>query len=154
MAEKGRNSNVITNRKARFEYQILDTYSAGIVLQGTEVKSLRAGKASLQEAFCYIRKDEAFIKNMDIAEYDKGSYNNHDPKRDRKLLLRKREIRKIRKSLEEKGQTLIPLKMYFNERNLVKLDLAIAKGKKIHDKRDSIKEKDTKREMDRAMKSY
>ncbi|MEM6632145.1 MAG: SsrA-binding protein SmpB [Bacteroidota bacterium] len=154
MAEKGRNSSVITNRKARFEYQLLDTYTAGIVLKGTEVKSLRGGKASLQEAYCFIKDEEAFIKNMDIAEYDKGSYNNHEPKRDRKLLLKKKEIRKIRKSLEEKGLTLVPLKLYFNDRNLVKLDLALAKGKKLHDKREDIKKKDTQRELSRAMKSY
>ena len=154
MAEKGRNSNVITNRKARFEYQLLENFTAGIVLKGTEVKSLRGGKASLQEAYCFIKDDEAFVKNMDIAEYDKGSYNNHEPKRDRKLLLKKKEIRKIRKSLEEKGLTLVPLKLYFNDRNFVKLDLALAKGKKLHDKRESIKEKDTKRELSRALKSY
>ncbi len=154
MAEKGRNTSVISNRKARYEYQFVETFTAGIVLKGTEVKSLRAGKASLQEAYCFIKDEEAFIKNMEIAEYDKGSYNNHEPKRDRKLLLKKREIRKIRKSLDEKGLTLIPTKLYFNDRNLVKLNLALAKGKKMHDKREDIKKKDTKRELDRALKSY
>ena len=154
MAEKGRNTSVISNRKARYEYQFIETFTAGIVLKGTEVKSLRAGKASLQEAYCFIKDEEAFIKNMEIAVYEKGSYNNHEPRRERKLLLKKREIRKIRKSLEEKGLTFIPLKLYFNDRNLVKLNLALAKGKKVHDKREDIKKKDTKRELDRALKSY
>ncbi|WNJ19176.1 SsrA-binding protein SmpB [Pontibacter sp. G13] len=152
--EKGRNTTVISNRKARHEYHIEDTFTAGLVLTGTEVKSLRAGNASLQEAYCYVEKGEAFIKNMNISEYDKGSYNNHEPARLRKLLMKKREIEKIRKGLEQKGYTLVPLKIYFNDRNLAKLDLGLAKGKKVHDKRDDLKAKDTKREIDRQMKDY
>lgn len=155
MADKGRNSNIITNRKARFEYHFLEEYEAGIVLQGTEVKSLRNGKASLQEAYCFVDDNgELFIANMNIAIYDKGSYNNHDPKRLRKLLLKKKQIMKIKSKLEEKGLTLIPTRLFFSERNYVKLGLALAKGKKLHDKRDSIKEKDTKRDLQRAMKEY
>ena len=152
MAEKGRFQTVISNRKARHEYHIMEVFEAGIVLTGTEVKSLRGGKASLQEAYCIIEKNEAYIKGMTISEYTDGSYNNHDPKRLRKLLLKKREIRKLRKALEEKGLTIVPLKIFFNSRNLAKINIGLAKGKKLHDKRHDIKEKDIKREMDRQMK--
>lgn len=154
MADKGRNELVVSNRKARFEYELLDTLQAGIMLTGTEVKSLRQGKANLQEAFCYIDKDEAFIRGLNIAIYDKGGYSNHDPVRVRKLLLRKKEIQKLKKGLDQKGYTIVPLKLYFGKRNLAKLDIALGRGKKIHDKRDSIKERDTKREADRAMSRY
>ena len=154
MAEKGRNETVIRNKKAKFEYSLEEIFTAGMVLKGTEVKSLRAGKASLQEAYCYLEKDEVFIRNMNISEYDKGSYNNHEPVRIRKLLLNKKEIRKIRKGLDQKGYTLIPLKVYFNDRNYAKMDIALGKGKKVADKRETMKERDTKREMDRQMKGY
>lgn len=154
MADKGRNTTVIQNRKARYEFKLEETFSAGISLRGTEVKSLRAGQASLQEAFCYIKDGEVFIKDMTIKEYENGSYNNHDPKRVRKLLLTKREIRKLIKATETKGFTIIPLKLYFNDRNFAKLNIAIAEGKKLYDKRNSIKERDTKRELDRAMKNF
>ncbi|MEM6803332.1 MAG: SsrA-binding protein SmpB [Bacteroidota bacterium] len=154
MAEKGRNETVIRNKKAKFEYSLEEIFTAGMVLKGTEVKSLRAGKASLQEAYCYLEKDEIFIRNMNITEYDKGSYNNHEPTRIRKLLLNKKEIRKIRKGLDQKGYTLVPLKVYFNDRNFAKMDIALGKGKKVADKRESMKERDTKREMDRQMKDY
>ena len=136
----------ILNRKARHEYQFIETFTAGISLTGTEVKSLRDGKANLQEAYCYVHKGEAFIKGMNIAEYAQGSYNNHDPVRERKLLLKKREINKLQKGLDQEGATIVPVKLFFNERNLVKLELALGKGKKIHDKRHSLKEKDMKRE--------
>ncbi|MEL6675756.1 MAG: SsrA-binding protein SmpB [Bacteroidota bacterium] len=153
--EKGRNNVVIRNRKARHEFQIEEEFLAGMVLTGTEVKSLRQGKASLQEAYCLVNEDdEVMITNMNIAEYDKGSYNNHEPTRPRKLLLKKKEILKLRKGLEQKGYTLVPLKVFFNERNLAKISIALARGKKLHDKRDSIKERDTKREIDRQMKDY
>lgn len=153
MSDKGRNSNIVTNRKAKFEYHFLEEFEAGIVLTGTEVKSLRNGKASLQEAYCFVDKnDELFISGMNIAQYAQGSYNNHEPQRVRKLLLKKAQIRKLRAKLEEKGLTLVPYRLFFNERNYVKLELALAKGKKVHDKRDSIKEKDTKRDMQRVMK--
>ncbi|GAB4413475.1 MAG: SsrA-binding protein [Bacteroidia bacterium] len=147
--EKGRNSTVIQNRKARFEYAFDEVFTAGIVLTGTEVKSLRQGKASLQEAYCYINADECFIKGMTINEYDKGGYTNHDPLRERKLLLKRREIRKIEKALEQKGYTLVPVKIYFNDRNLAKVEIALGKGKKLYDKRETMKERDTQREMDR-----
>lgn len=154
MAEKGRNTTVIQNRKARYEYKLEDVFSAGIVLKGTEVKSLRAGNASLQEAYCFIENGEVFIKDMTINEYENGSYNNHDPKRLRKLLLSKREIKKLVKATEVKGFTIVPLKLYFNKRNYAKMDIAAAQGKKNYDKRNSIKERDTKRELDRVMKDY
>lgn len=154
MSEKGRFQTVVQNRKARHEYHIMEIFEAGMVLTGTEVKSLRAGKASLQEAYCIVKDNEAFIRGMNINEYSEGSYNNHDPKRIRKLLLRKREIRKLRKALEEKGLTIVPLKVYFNERNLIKINIGLAKGKKLYDKRQDLKAKDTQREMDRQMKNY
>ena len=154
MADKGRNSTVIRNRKAGFEYHFEETLTAGIMLTGTEVKSLREGKASLQEAYCIVEDDEVFIQNMNIAEYAQGSYNNHEPTRSRKLLLRKREIRRLKKGLEQKGYTIVPLKIWFNDRNLAKMDIALARGKKLHDKRQDLKEKDTKREIDRQMRDY
>jgi len=150
---KGRLTTVVTNRKARYEYYIKETYEAGLVLKGTEVKSLRNGKASLQEAYCYIEGGEVFVKGMNINEYDKGSYNNHDPKRVRKLLLKKQEIRKLIKKTEEKGMTLIPLKIFFSERNLAKLEVGIAQGKKSYDKRESLKEKQSKRDLQREFKN-
>jgi SsrA-binding protein len=153
MSDKGRNSNIVTNRKAKFEYHFLEEFEAGIVLTGTEVKSLRNGKASLQEAYCFIdSKEELLISGMNIAQYDKGSYNNHEPMRVRKLLLKKKDIRKLKSKLDEKGLTLVPYRLYFGDRNYVKLQIALAKGKKIHDKRDSIKDKDTRRDMQRVMK--
>lgn len=154
MAEKGRNQTVISNRKASYEYHIEERFEAGISLTGTEVKSLRAGKASLQEAFCFMKKNEVFVRNMNIAEYDKGSYNNHPPMRERKLLLKKKELKKLKKQLIEKGYTLVPLKVYFNKRNFAKMEIGLAKGKKLHDKRADIKKKDTQRDLDRAMKNY
>ncbi len=152
MAEKGRNEVVVTNRRAKFEYELLEIFQAGIMLTGTEVKSLRSGKANLQEAYCYVEGNEAFIKGMNIPVYDKGGYTNHDPNRTRKLLLRKKEIAKLRKGLEQKGYTIVPLKVYFGDRNLVKMDIALGRGKKTFDKRDSIKDRDTKREVDRQIK--
>lgn len=154
MALKGKNQTIVSNKKAKFEYSFVEQFTAGIVLTGTEVKSLRAGKASIQEAYCTIDGDEVFIRSMTINEYSQGSYNNHDPNRTRKLLLKKKEIEKIRKRLDEKGLTLVPVKIYFNERNFVKVDIALAKGKNLYDKRSDIKEKDTKRELDRMMKNY
>ncbi|RMG25752.1 MAG: SsrA-binding protein SmpB [Bacteroidetes bacterium] len=152
MAEKGRSQTVITNRKARHEYHILETFEAGMALKGTEVKSLRNGKASLQEAYCTVENGEVFIKGMNINEYSHGNIHNHPPMRKRKLLLKKREIRKLRKALQEKGLTIIPLKVYFNERNLAKVSIGLAKGKKLYDKRQDIKERDNQRELDRQMK--
>lgn len=151
---KGRNETVIQNRKAKFEYEWLEKFEAGIRLTGTEVKSLREGKVSLQEAYCLVQDGEVFIKGMNIAEYTQGSYNNHEPQRTRKLLLKKKEIEKLAKGTEQAGNTIVPIKVFFNDKNLAKLNIALARGKKIHDKRESIKERDTKREMDRAIQKY
>ena len=142
----------IKNRSAYFEYYIDDKYTAGIVLTGTEVKSLRAGKASFNDSYCIFHKGEVWIKSFHIAEYTFGTVNNHEPLRDRKLLLSKREIKKLDTKIKEKGYTLIPLRLFFNEKNLIKLDIGLAKGKKLHDKRETIKQRDTDREMKRYIK--
>lgn len=142
----------IRNKKASFEYAFIDKYVAGIQLSGTEIKSIRDSKASINEAYCFVSNNEVFIKNMHIAVYEAGSYNNHDPKRDRKLLLNKTEIKKIEKKLKDKGLTLIPLALFINEKGLAKIEIAIAKGKKLYDKRESLKEQDSKRMIGRLMK--
>jgi len=141
----------IKNRSAYFEYFIDNKYDAGMVLQGTEVKSLRDGRASFNDSYCIIHKGEIWVKNLHIAEYSHGSVNNHDPMRDRKLLLQKREIKKIQSKLTEKGYTLIPLRIFLNEKNLVKMEIGLGKGKKMHDKRESIKQRDVQREMKRYL---
>src|SRR5215813_5157549 len=133
----------IKNRSAYFEYFIDTKYEAGIVLLGTEVKSLREGKASFNDSYCLIHKGEVWLKSMHIAEYSHGTANNHDPLRDRKLLLQKKEISKIKSKLKEKGYTLIPLRIYFSEKNLAKIEIGLGKGKKIYDKRETIKQRDT-----------
>lgn len=143
----------IKNRKAKFEYEFLEKFTAGIQLTGTEIKSIRAGKASIIEAFCYINNNELFVKNMYIAEYEQGSYNNHEPRRNRKLLLNRSELDKLIKKKKDVGLTIIPLSLFINGKGYAKLDIALAKGKKIHDKRHDLKDKDAKRTMDRAMKS-
>lgn len=142
----------IRNKKASFEYAFIDKFVAGIQLNGTEIKSIRDSKASINEGYCYVKDSEVFIKNMHIAIYEAGSYNNHDPKRDRKLLLNKTEIKKIEKKLKDKGLTLIPLVLFLNEKGIAKLEIAIAKGKKLYDKRESLKEQDSKRMIGRLMK--
>jgi SsrA-binding protein len=142
----------IKNRSAYFEYFIDNRYDAGMVLLGTEVKSLRAGRASFNDSYCLIHKGEIWLKSFHIAEYSHGTVNNHDPLRDRKLLLQKREIKKIETKLKEKGYTLIPLRIFFNEKNLFKIEIGLAKGKKLHDKRESIKKKETDREIKRLLK--
>jgi SsrA-binding protein len=141
---------VIKNKKAAFEYNFLVTYNAGMMLTGTEVKSIREGKASLSEAYCIITNGELWVKNMHISEYSHGSYDNHDPKRLRKLLLKKNELMKIQSKMKEKGLTIIPVQLFFNERGLAKLEIAIARGKKMFDKREDIKKKDIEREMSRG----
>lgn len=141
----------IKNRSVFHEYFIDARYEAGLVLLGTEVKSLRAGKASFNDSYCLIDKGEIWLKSFHIAEYSYGTVNNHDPARDRKLLLQKREIKKIEGKLKEKGYTLIPLRVFFNEKNLAKIEIGLAKGKKLHDKRESIKQKDVEREMKRFL---
>jgi SsrA-binding protein len=142
----------LKNRSAFHEYFIDARYEAGMVLRGTEVKSLRDGKANFADSYCILHKGEVWIKNLHIAEYSHGTSNNHDPLRDRKLLLQKREIRKIESKLKEKGYTLIPLRIFFNEKNLAKIEIGLAKGKKLHDKRESIKQKEMQREIKRNWK--
>jgi len=139
----------IKNKKAHFEYFLVDEYSAGLQLTGTEIKSIRAAKASIVEAYCVFVDNELFIRNMHISEYSHGSGNNHEPKRDRKLLLTKKELKKIATKTIEKGLTIIPTLLYINENGLAKIDISIAKGKRYYDKRESIKLKDIKRDVDR-----
>ncbi|MCB0689051.1 MAG: SsrA-binding protein SmpB [Saprospiraceae bacterium] len=143
----------IVNRKAKFEYTFVDTYEAGIILAGAEVKSLRAGNANLTDAYCFFRKGELYIKGFYIAEYKMAHHFLPDPRQERKLLLNKRELQKLEKKAKEKGFTMIPYKVYFNDRGLVKIEVVLAQGKKMHDKRQSIKEKDTRRELDRIKKT-
>lgn len=145
----------IQNKKARFEYEILDKYTAGMVLTGTEIKSIRASKASIAESFCEFNDHgELFVINMNIDEYAYGTYYNHKPKAERKLLLNKRELKKLAKDVDTKGLTIVPLKLFINEKGLAKLEIALAKGKKIYDKRETIKERDNKRDLDRIKKIY
>lgn len=139
----------IKNRKASFEFQFLDTYVAGISLTGTEIKSIRQSKISLQEAYCYFNQGELYVKAMHVAPYDLGTFYNHDPLRERKLLLKKRELRKLEAALKDKGLTIIPIRLFINDRGLAKLEIALSKGKKLYDKREDIKQKDVKREMER-----
>lgn len=153
MAKEVRQPNInIKNKRATFDYELLESFTAGIVLTGTEIKSVRLGKASLVDTYCYLEKGELWVKNMNISEYFYGSYNNHTPRRDRKLLLQKKELRKITRLVKETGQTIVPTRMFINDRGLAKLNIAVAKGKKEYDKRQSIKEKDDKRMMDRVMR--
>ena len=139
----------IKNRKASFEFEFLDTYVAGLMLKGTEIKSIREGKASLTEAFCYFRNGELYIKQMHIAPYSMASVYNHEAVRDRKLLLSKKELDKLENKLEEKGLTIIPIRLFINDRGLAKLEIALGRGKKLHDKRQSIKEKEAKRDLNK-----
>ena len=141
----------IKNRRATFDYAIGDTFTAGLVLTGTEIKSIRQGKASLADTFCYVDNGEVWVKNMYIAEYFYGTYNNHATRRDRKLLLNRKEIAKIEKSGKESGFTIVPLRLFINDRGLAKLVIGIARGKKEYDKRQSIKERDDKHAMARIM---
>ena len=142
----------IKNRRASFDYEFVDTYTAGIVLTGTEIKSIRMGKASLVDTFCYFIRGELWVKNMHIAEYFYGSYNNHTARRDRKLLLNRKELRKLERDSQAPGFTIVPTRLFINEKGLAKLVIALAKGKKQFDKRETLKEKDARREMDRAFK--
>ena len=142
----------IKNKKAKFEYEFLEKFTAGLQLFGTEIKSIRAGKASIVEGYCYVNNGEVFIKNMYIAEYEQASYNNHEPRRDRKLLLNRTEIDKLIKKKKDVGLTIVPISLFINGKGYAKLDIALAKGKKMHDKRHDLKAKDDKRSMDRAMK--
>ncbi len=152
MAEK-KNIN-ISNRRAYFEFEILEKVTAGIMLTGTEIKSIRESKANINDGFCFIIKGEMHIRNMHIAEYSHGNIYNHDPIRQRKLLLTKKEIKRWANKTKEKGLTIVPLKVFMSERGFAKIELGLAKGKKTHDKRESLKAKDSKREVDRVMKRY
>ncbi|MCI5560791.1 MAG: SsrA-binding protein [Phocaeicola sp.] len=142
----------IKNKRASFDYEFIDTFTAGIVLTGTEIKSIRLGKASLVDTYCFFSKGELWVKNMHIAEYFYGSYNNHIVRRDRKLLLQKKELKKLERGTKETGFTIVPIRLFINDHGLAKLVLALAKGKKQYDKRESLKEKDDKRMMDRMFK--
>ncbi|OKS87222.1 SsrA-binding protein SmpB [Mucilaginibacter polytrichastri] len=142
----------IKNKKAYFEYHVLDEYVAGIKLLGTEIKSIRDGKANLNDAFCTFIDSQLYIRNLHIAEYSHGSFYNHEAKRDRVLLLNKKELKKLKTRTEEKGFTIIPLAIFVSDRGFAKLKIALAQGKKTFDKRETMKERDTKVEMDRAMK--
>ena len=146
---KARSTVEIKNRRASFDYEFVERFTAGIVLSGTEIKSIRAGKASLVDSYCYFVGNELFVRNMNVAEYWWGSYNRHDPKRDRKLLLNKRELRKLQRATREKGMTIVAIKIFISEKGYAKLDIALARGKREFDKRESIKEKDMRRESER-----
>ena len=137
----------IRNRQAYYDFFIDDKYDAGMVLTGTEVKSLRAGRASFNDSYCYFHKGEMYIKSLHIAEYIHGTSSNHDPLRERKLLLNKKELRKIESKIKEKGVTVVPLRIFFSEKGIVKMEIGLGKGKKLYDKRESIKERDNQREM-------
>ena len=145
----------IQNKKARFNYEILDKYTAGIVLTGTEIKSIRTSKASIAESFCEFNdKEELFIINMTIEEYLYDTYYNNKPKAERKLLLNRKELKKLKKEVSTKGLTIVPLKLFINDNGFAKLEIALAKGKKVHDKRETIKDRDNKRNLDRIKKNF
>jgi SsrA-binding protein len=141
----------LKNRSVFHEYFIESTFNAGMVLTGTEIKSIRSGKVSFNDAYCYLHKGELFIKGLHIAEYKLGTIYNHEPLRERKLLLTKKELRKIEGKTKEKGYTIVPLKIFFSEKHFAKIEIGLAKGKKLHDKRESIKQKDVEREMKRFL---
>lgn len=144
----------IKNKKAAFEYYFLDTYTAGIVLTGTEIKSIRLGKASLVDTYCEVYKGELWVKGMNISPYFYGSYANHSVRRDRKLLLKKREIKRLEEEVKQPGLTIVPTLVFIDDKGLAKMDIALARGKREFDKRQTLKEKEDRREMDRAMKHY
>lgn len=151
MSDQKKTTPTISNRKARHDFNVEETYEAGLVLKGTEVKSLRQGKASFTDAFAYLQNGEVWLRELYIKPYEHGSYYNHDPRRPRKLLLNKKEIRELDKAVQQKGYTIVPLKLYFKRGN-AKVLIGVAKGKKQYDKRDSIKEKDVKRQIERNVK--
>jgi SsrA-binding protein len=145
----------ILNKKAKFQYDILDKYTAGIVLTGTEIKSIRSGKASIAESFCEFNdREELFVINMTVEEYAFGNYYNHKPKAERKLLLNRKELKKLKKEMDVKGNAIIPLKLYINEKGFAKLIIGLGKGKKLYDKRETIKDRDNKRDLDRIKKNF
>ena len=142
----------IKNKKAYFEFEFLDKFIAGILLTGTEIKSIRAGKVNMNDAWCFFQKEELWVKNLNISTYDKGTHYNHEPLRQRKLLLNKKELNKLLGKIKERGLTIIPLRLFISDRGFAKLEIALVKGKKLHDKRENIKERDAKRELDRERK--
>lgn len=144
----------IVNKKAKFEYHLMDQFTAGIQLSGTEIKSIRNNKASIAEAYCVVSDGEVFIRNMQIQAYENSSFYNHKLKRDRKLLLNRKEIDKLEKFMKDKGNTIVPLKMFISDKGWAKVVIATGKGKKLYDKRNDLKDKDDKRAMDRAMKRF
>ena len=144
----------IKNKKAAFEYFFIETFTAGIVLTGTEIKSIRAGKASLVDSYCFITNEEMWVRGMSVSPYFYGSYNNHEMKRDRKLLLTRREINRLQSATKQTGYTIVPLLVFIDENGRAKMDIALCKGKKAFDKRQTLKEKEDRREMDRAIKRY
>ncbi len=139
----------IENRKAKFDYQFIDTLTAGMVLRGTEIKSIREGKAGLADSYCYFKNDELFVRNFHITEYSRASFYNHEPMRERKLLLSRTELNKWLKKVKEQGLTIVPVKLFINEKGFAKLNIALAKGKKAYDKREDIKKRDVERETNR-----
>ncbi len=147
-------TTIVNNKKAIFEYHIETKYEAGLVLTGTEIKSVGASQANLADSFCVFMNEELWVKGMHISEYKEASYNNHAAKRDRKLLLRQPELRKLASKMKEKGYTLIPVRLYINEKGLAKLEIALARGKKLFDKREDLKKKDDTLEMSRIKKDY
>jgi SsrA-binding protein len=149
MSKRFSNDINIRNRQASFEFELLDKYIAGLVLMGTEIKSIREGKVNLQDGYCFFNDGELFVKGINITPYAQGTHYNHEAQRERKLLLKRMEIKKLERKVEEKGSTLVPVRLFINDRGFAKLEIALARGKKTHDKRDSIKERDAKRDLDR-----
>ena len=142
----------IKNRKVSFEYELIERFNAGMQLVGTEIKSIRNGNVNLTDSYCQFFNGELYVKNLHIAEYELGTHNNHLAKRDRKLLLNRQELRKLERKVKESGLTIVPVRLYINEKGLAKLEISLARGKKTYDKRESIKQKDTKRDLDRMIK--
>lgn len=151
MTHKQANIN-IKNRKVTFEYELIERFVAGMKLVGTEIKSIRNGKANLSDSYCQFYNGELYVKNLHISEYEMGTHYNHEAKRDRKLLLNRKELQKLEKKVKESGFTIVTVKLFINERSLAKLEIALARGKKVYDKRETLKQKDAKREIDRVMK--
>lgn len=147
MKDRFTNDINIRNRQASFQYELLEKFVAGIALRGTEIKSIREGKVNLQDGYCYLNNGELFAKGVNISPYAQGTHYNHEASRERKLLLKKAELKRLEGKVEEKGLTLVPTRLFINERGLAKLEIAVARGKKLHDKRNSIKERDVKREL-------
>lgn len=152
--KKKTNTINIKNRKAKYEYEFLDKYVAGIKLAGTEIKAIRQGKASITESFCEFQNHELFVINMHVEEYSHATHFNHNPKSERKLLMKRKELRKLEKEVKNTGLTIIPLRLFINDRGLAKIEIALAKGKKLYDKRETIKDRESKRKLDRIKKEY